>query len=73
VVRRDQPGLFSYLSQGFQGVSAFDIILDRRAGPTAGERGSGPLPADRRRAATQRDRSRWRSLGYVLIHVPSDA
>jgi hypothetical protein len=70
VVRRDQQRLFSYLEQGFHGLAALDVILDRRAGAGSGGRSGGPLPVDRRRAATARDRSRWRALGYVLIQVP---
>ena len=74
VVRRDQAALYSYLRRGFTGVGLLDVILDRRQGRGhPGEPGTRPLPDDRRRPVRPRERSRWRSLGYVLVEVPPDA
>ena len=73
VVRRDQAALYSYLRRGFTGVGLLDVILDRRQGRGhPGEPGARPRPEDRRRPVRPRERSRWRSLGYVLVEVPPD-
>ena len=73
VVRRDQAALYSYLRRGFTGVGLLDVIVDRRQGRGhPGEPGARPLPEDRRRPVRPRERSRWDSLGYVLVEVPPD-
>jgi len=73
VVRRDQAALYSYLRRGFTGVGLLDVILDRRQGRGhPGEPGARSLPEDRRRPVRPRERSRWHSLGYVLVEVPPD-
>lgn len=64
VVRRDQPGLYHYLRQEFEGIGLVDVILDRRQGdaPWAGE-----ARAERRRPATLKEGTRWRSFGYQVV------
>ncbi len=75
VVRRDQPSLYAYLRQGFEGIGPVEVILDRRQG----EKWPGPETtetegsrADRRRPGTMKERVRWRSFGYRVAPSNGD-
>lgn len=63
VVRRDQPGLYRYLRQEFEGIGLVDVILDRR-------QRDAPWPGERRRPATSKEWTRWRSFGYRVVPRP---
>ena len=71
IIRRDRPKLYANLRQSFEGMSAVEVILDRREagnGPPEGD----PASGDRRAPLSQLEQEQWLTLGFRLVYRGED-
>jgi hypothetical protein len=76
IVHREQPDLFSYLTDQFSGEPDVTVILDRRqgeAGTAACQTGQGPPPSSERRQTDRRLQAeiegQLATLGYAFVRL----